>query len=199
MKTLLKQLIKKLWNWIIIWIWIILSIWIFFIVYATTFTSLTPVWSGSGLTSSAWNLMVSNLDDLNWRLNTLNTTVSGLSATPSWAVMAFNLASCPTGWTTLASAAWRVIVGKNTSDTSFDVLGETWWAKTHTLTTAEMPSHSHGIPSHNWGGWLTTINNNRGSSSSTNNGYGENTNVTGGWWAHNNLQPYLTLLYCQKD
>jgi len=197
MRTLLKQIIKKLWSGIIIWTWIILSIWIFFIAYAS-FTSMTPVWNGSPLTSSAWNLMVSNLDDLNWRLNTLNTTVSGLSATPTGAVMAFNLASCPTGWTALASAAWRVIVGKSASDTSFDVLGETWWAKTHTLTIAEIPSHNHSTElgnasSSETAGWILWY-------SSTNvMPYSRASTSVWGWWAHNNLQPYITLLYCQKN
>lgn len=37
----------------------------------------------------------------------------------------------------------KVVVGLDSTQTEFDVLGETGGAKTHTLTTAEMPSHTH--------------------------------------------------------
>lgn len=39
----------------------------------------------------------------------------------------------------------RNIIGLNSSDADFDVLGETGGEKRHTLTIAEMPSHNHGV------------------------------------------------------
>jgi microcystin-dependent protein len=92
----------------------------------------------------------------------------------------------------------KVPVGYNSSDTSFDTLGETGGEKTHTLTIAEMPSHGHrlyyqymntgegatrygiaysAIADSNTDGWLGT---------------------TGGSGAHNNLQPYIVLNYIIK-
>jgi microcystin-dependent protein len=39
----------------------------------------------------------------------------------------------------------RNVIGLNSSETDFDVLGETGGAKRHTLTIAEMPAHNHGV------------------------------------------------------
>ncbi len=82
----------------------------------------------------------------------------------------------------------RVMVGLNTSDTDFDTAGEEGGAKTHTLTIAEMPAHTHDDAISNAGAlgiksapdFSTTLNQ-PGSS-------------TGGGGAHNNLQPY-TVVY----
>ena len=64
---------------------------------------------------------------------------------PSGAIIAFDtITSCPSGWTQVA--AGKVIVGLNTGDADFDNPGDTGGEKTHTLTTNEMPSHSHSIP-----------------------------------------------------
>jgi microcystin-dependent protein len=43
----------------------------------------------------------------------------------------------------------RVAVGRDSTQTEFDTLGEVGGAKTHTLTTAEMPSHTHIQDAHN--------------------------------------------------
>jgi microcystin-dependent protein len=119
----------------------------------------------------------------------------------------------------------RVPVGKDTSQTEFDALGETGGAKTHTLTVDQMPSHTHTQNSHNHSHrqWIfngaghgggnrygfgyaanTGAANDTGAASSSGEvQYGNypttatNQN-TGGGQAHNNLQPYLVLNYIIK-
>jgi microcystin-dependent protein len=50
-------------------------------------------------------------------------------------------------WTAFASG--RTLVGVDTGQTEFDTVEETGGAKTHTLTSGEMPSHTHTQNSHN--------------------------------------------------
>jgi len=85
-------------------------------------------------------------------------------------------------WTAIAG---KVIVGIDSTQTEFDTLNETGGAKTHTLTTAQIPAHTHTV-NNKWeyapGGY---------GSNSPNNAAGSNTGSTGGGEAHNNLQPYI--------
>ncbi|MDD2680082.1 MAG: hypothetical protein PHO03_04735 [Candidatus Omnitrophica bacterium] len=114
---------------------------------------------------------------------------------PAGAVLAFNLDACPSGWTEYTSARDRTIVGSGTTYAR----GATGGAATHTLSTAEMPSHSHGLTG-STGGDLFGSNPAAGTYHPSGSwSLPRGTDNAGGGGAHNNMQPYIALLYCQKD
>ena len=86
----------------------------------------------------------------------------------------------------------RVPVGLDTSDTSFDTLGETGGEKTHTLLEAEMPTHSHKLPIAGTAGSSPYL---ISSYTTANRAELGSTGSTGGGGAHNNLQPYIVMNY----
>jgi hypothetical protein len=91
--------------------------------------------------------------------------------------------------TWVAFGAGRCLVSLDAAQTEFDVPEETGGEKTHTLTTGEMPSHSHsysailGSGSYSGGPSPTAY----GSASTY------TTGTTGSGNSHNNLQPYITV------
>jgi len=99
--------------------------------------------------------------------------------------------------------AGRVPVGVDTSQTEFSTVEKTGGAKTHTLTVAQMPSHTHSGSSGNAEGnqgFYNTFNGRVGyaveltykPNGGANIGESTETLATGGGGAHNNLQPYIT-------
>ncbi len=89
----------------------------------------------------------------------------------------------------------RVAVGHDSSQTEFTPIGKGAGAKTHTLTTAQMPAHTHGAVV--WYSGTSTLAGSgtipivRANTTKT-------TDSAGGGGAHNNLQPYLTVNYIIK-
>ena len=94
--------------------------------------------------------------------------------------------------TWVAFGAGRVPVGIDSGDTDFDTAEETGGAKTHTLTTSQIPAHTHTYSESSYGP----------NASGVGAGYypptavgrqGANSGSTGGGQAHNNLQPYIVV------
>lgn len=88
----------------------------------------------------------------------------------------------------------NVPVGYKAGSTQFGTLGGTYGEKTHTLTTPEMPSHTHDVP--HVGASLGTV------SGGAPQIYYDTSSVTststGGGGAHNNIQPSVVFNYIIK-
>lgn len=91
----------------------------------------------------------------------------------------------------------KVPVGRNSSDTSFDTLGETGGEKTHTLTINEMPKHGHNYMVEETDGDTFGTLRNVGAWNKANSSWAW-TKDRGGDQPHNNLQPYIVLNYIIK-
>ena len=99
------------------------------------------------------------------------------------------------GTTWEAFGAGKVLVGLDAGDTDFDTSEETGGAKTdsHTLSTDEIPAHTHTIASH-----VTDGASNQGVMNSSTAEGTKTTNSTGGGSVHNNLQPYIVVYFWKR-
>jgi len=103
----------------------------------------------------------------------------------------------------LPSLSGKVPVGLNTANTYFKIVGQTGGEETHVLQLLELPEHAHNvkIPTKSGVGEVPS------SPSFVSNEYtpgrtainlAVTSEKTGGSNAHNNLQPYITLIYIIK-
>ena len=101
-------------------------------------------------------------------------------------------------WTSFG--AGRVLVGLDSTQTEFDAIGETGGAKTaaHTLTTAEIPAHSHDYAGGEYSGAYDygsnmSVNNMGTATDGRTQNYNSETVGGGGAHSHSTLQPYITV------
>lgn len=105
------------------------------------------------------------------------------------------------GGTWIRTCQGKVLVGVNESDTDFNAFAKTGGAKTVTLTTSQIPAHSHTYSAFRDNGKNDTS---YALKFSNNQGWGAalvdnlNSNNTGGGGAHNNLQPYGCVYIFQR-
>jgi hypothetical protein len=101
-------------------------------------------------------------------------------------------------WSRIAEG--RMLIGQKDSDADFNEAEETGGAKTHTLTTAELPSHSHGAgtlkgqvkqtSNGGYGDTATMADSNTGTSAGQN--ISGSTATAGSGDAHSIMNPYFT-------
>jgi len=95
------------------------------------------------------------------------------------------------GTTWVAFAAGKMLIGLDSSDTDFDTVEETGGAKTHTLTEAEMPAHTHNYDK------TTGVAGSCGINAQGSNGCfvwtGTASSSTGSGSAHSIMNPYIAV------
>jgi microcystin-dependent protein len=126
----------------------------------------------------------------------LDAPIRAIDAWPIGSVFTSIVATSPAtllgGGTWAAFGAGRVLVGRDSGDTDFDVAEETGGAKTITLDATQIPPHSHSFRRGNGGG---------GTDSAVD-GNSANSMITdtdgGGGLSHSNVQPYIVVYFWKR-
>ena len=143
--------------------------------------------AGTDTTQVATTAFVKAANDLQVTAAIVNALVYPVGSIYFNAAVATNPATLLGFGTWEAYAAGRVMVGKAGSGT-FDTLSETMGAETHTLSTSEMPAHTH-----TYGKSTTTENMSIHDITGLRGAATANTGSTGGGAAHNNIQPSIVV------
>ena len=136
---------------------------------------------------------LSNVTGLQTALDAKTTQAAALLA--AWPIGSIYTSVTSANPSTLFGGNWeafgagRVMIGLDSGDTDFDTVEEIGGFKTHTLTTAEIPSHTHGFTAFQ----TTSGTNNRTGGGALSVSASSTTASTGGGGAHNNVQPYIVV------
>jgi len=121
-----------------------------------------------------------------------------LASVPKGAVVPFRLVECPSGWRLFSKAAGRTIIGAGKGENLTErALGERGGEENHRLTHDELPQvEATDADSEAGGGFHAGVPRTRdkrleaGTRSIETPGTGK---------AHSNMQPWIALLYCEKQ
>lgn len=121
---------------------------------------------------------------------------------PSGAVVAFRLADCPEGWEPYDLARGRAIIGSGKGDAlSTRHLEEHGGEETVILTTDQLPAHKHKYAEYHYydqakkkDAYATPKGDETGDVVKKT----RTSEAAGGGEAHNNMPPFVSLLYCRK-
>lgn len=97
--------------------------------------------------------------------------------------------------TWIAFGAGKVLVGFNSGDPDFGTALQTGGEKTHTLSTSEMPSHSHNLFVGQTGSGSPSVSALGLTTGAGSSGY---ITSTGSGSAHNNIQPYIVAYFWKR-
>jgi len=162
-----------------------------------TFPSITGAVTSTHTELNLLDGVTANTTELNYvDITTLGTAQASKAVTVDASKDSTGIRNLTISGTLLGFGTWvsfgtgKVIVGYDASDSDFDALQETGGSKTHTLTTAELPSHTHtvSIPSSENGG---SSNDHALFPDSTSSGETFTTAATGSGSAHTIVQPYI--------
>tara|TARA_B100000497_G_C7667659_1_gene402642 strand:+ start:144 stop:686 length:543 start_codon:yes stop_codon:yes gene_type:complete len=158
-----------------------------------------PIVGNLTQTASGAELAVNTTDKKLYSKNSSNAVVEIAGALHAYPVGAVYISVVATSPATLFGGTWavfgagRALVSLDSSDTDFDTAEEERGAKTHTLTTNEIPAHTHNVAYDNELNLEKQSSGGHTISELDGTSLTRATTSTGGGQAHNNIQPSIVV------
>lgn len=183
----MKNILTVAWKSLVVWL--SFTLWVVWIAFAS---SLVTKSEWDVLTLSDWNNMVNSVSD---------------TSIPSWAVIPFNLSTCPTGWSEFTQANWRTVIWAWSWAGSSTSVWDVGWEKSAPDISVTLSASTWGATEDTpmWWYYLSAAKINLSDPVRMYNN--DSSNLVNLWWvsvqwawtAPDNMQPYISLLYCQKS
>ena len=201
--------------------WLVFSFTVIFIwISYAAYESITNVWNWDSLTSTLFNKVLENQRVFRSEIDTLNWAI--VWSLPSEAVMAFNLSTCPTGWSPADGTNWNPDLrgtfvrwiwwdanSRDVARTLWNYQTDDFKSHTHNWTTNSAWVHSHwtflnagATNAYNWTllsivSWSAWANWYK--SVTTSDWAHSHTFTTSGIWWTETRPKNIALLYCVKN